>query len=51
MGLRGRRGGRVRLERVWCISELIYIWVYDCMSAIVVSENICKATTGLWVEF
>ena len=26
-------------------------WVYDCMFAVIVSENIRKATIGLWVGF
>ena len=39
MGLRGRRGGRVRLGRVWCISGGIFIWLNDCMSAVVVRET------------
>lgn len=39
MVLRGRRGGRVRLGRVWCIRGWIFIWLNDCMSAIVESEH------------
>lgn len=51
MGLRGRRGGRVRLGRVWCIRGWISIWLNDGMSAVFVSESVGEARIGLWAGF
>ena len=48
MGLRGRRVGRVRLGRVWCISGWDFVWINDYMSGIIVSESVWEVTIGLW---
>ena len=47
MGLRGRKGGRVRLGRIWYIRGWIYIWLNDGMVTVFVSESVWKATIGL----